>query len=303
MPVSSPQPAPSLCASCGQPRSGRFCASCGEEVLDPHHQSVGYFLTHTVLHGLTELDGKIWRTLRCLMFHPGFLPAEYAAGRRRLYVQPLRLLITAIIVYALATRGGVQVSMYIGPVTLSIAPAAVSEGASVAETVRRIDRFGMLRNLLAEKEASHDLNSEAAREKFHAQLERFAEPLSFANVLMLAFALHVLFHRKRRYFVEHGAFSLTFLSFVLFSSLLFAIMPALLRAHLNVVVLPMILVGVVWQFSYLTLAIRRFYLGDDQRRVPPVLLATGAAFLIYFLNSVFITGVQMFGAAIALWRL
>jgi hypothetical protein len=65
----------------------------------------------------------------------------------------------------------------------------------------------------------------------------------------------------------------------------------------------MIMVGVVWQFSYLTLAIRRFYLGDDQRRVPPVLLATGAAFLIYFLNSVFITGVQMFGAAIALWRL
>jgi len=292
-----------VCITCGQPLAGRFCSHCGEEVVDPHHQTVGHFCTHTVLHGLTEIDGKIWHTLRRLMFHPGFLPAEYAAGRRRPYVQPLRLLITAIIVYALATRGGLQVSMYLGPVTLSVAPAAVSEGASIPDTVQKIDRYGVLARLLAEKEAAHELNSEAEREQFHLHLEKFAEPLSFANVLMLAFVLYLLFRRKRPYFVEHGVFSLTFLSFVLFSSLLFAILPTLIRMGLNVVALPLIAVGLVWQFSYLTVAIRRFYFAKDVRRIQPIAWSIAASMVVYLLNSAFITAVQVLGAAMALWRL
>lgn len=298
----APQPQPA-CVTCGQPLSGRFCSQCGEEVVDPHHQSARHFFTHTVLHGLTELDGAIWRTLRRLMFSPGFLPAEFSAGRRRLYVQPLRLLITAIIVYALATSGGIRISMDVGPLSLSIAPAAVNEGASIAETVHRIDRFGLLAPLLAKKQASHEGDFEAGREKFHAHLEKFAEPLSFANVLMLAFALSVLFQRKHRTFVEHGVFSLTFLSFVLFSSLLFAVMPVFMRMGFSRVLMPVILATLVWQFSYLAVAIRRFYFAADRRRLAPVLWATGAAFVIYFLNSVFITAVQILGAALALWRL
>ena len=53
----------------------------------------------------------------------------------------------------------------------------------------------------------------------------------------------------------------------------------------------------------LTLALRRFYFGHDRRRVRPVAWSIGAAFVIYFLNSVFITAVQILGAALALWRL
>ena len=298
----SPQPQPA-CVSCGAALAGRFCSECGEEVLDPHHQSLRYFFAQTVFHGLTEVDGKIWRTLRRLMFSPGDLPAEYAAGRRRLYVNPLRLLVTAIIVYALATRGGLQVSMFLGPVTLSVAPTSVREGASIEETVQRIDRFGLLRPLLEWKKSSADLESESARERFHAALERVAEPLSFANVVMLAIALYAIFHRRRRLFAEHGAFSLHFLSFVLFSSLVFALVPLLMKWGWSQIVLPLLLPVVVWQFAYLAIAIRRFYLGADGRRVRPALLASVAALLIYLLNSAFITGVQVAGGAFALWRL
>jgi len=292
-----------VCASCGAPLSGRFCSQCGEQVVDPHHQTLRHFFLHTILHGLTELDGAIWLTLRCLMFSPGFLPAEYAAGRRKRYVQPLRLLITAIIVYTLATRGGIQISMFIGPVTLSIAPSAVKEETSVANAVKHIDRFHLLGHLLAEKQAAHDIESEAAREKFHANLEKFAEPLSFANVLLLAFVLYVLFHHKRPYFVEHGVFSLTFLSFVLLSSLLFALLPILLSRGWDLIALPLILIGVLWQFSYLAVAIRRFYFTGDTRRAVPALWAMAASVIVYLLNSAFITTVQIAGAALALSRL
>jgi uncharacterized protein DUF3667 len=294
--------APAVCVSCAQPLFGRYCSHCGEQVLDPHALTVRHFLQHTLLHEGLHLDGKLWRTLRGL-FRPAFLSQEYGAGRRRLYVSPLKLLATAVVVYALATRGGLHVSLFLGRVSLSIAPAAVNRGASVEETVAGIDRFGVLGRLLAARQRAGRLATESAREEFHRRLEAFAEPLSFANVLLLAFVLFGLFHRRRGLFVEHGVFSMHFVSFVLFSSLMFVPVPWLLSWGWNTAVPLVILVGVIWQFVYLSVGIRRFYLGGETGRFRPVVRSLAAALLIYLLNSVFVTAVQSLGGALALWSL
>jgi hypothetical protein len=301
MPVKS-EPAVSLCASCGQRLAGRYCSDCGEERLDFHSLTVRHFVTHS-LHEVFELDGKIWRTLRALMFRPGFLAAEYCEGRRRRYINPFRLLITAALAYALATRGGLQVAMTMGPVVLSLAPAAVSEGVSITETIQRVDRFHLLRGLLAEPQKSAEFESESMREKFHQRMERFSEPLSFANVLMLALVLRALFGRRRKYFAEHGVFSMHFMSFVLFTGLLFFPAPFLLRAGWGAVVLPVMSLILLWQFVHLVLAIRRFYFSPGLRGILPRAGAGFGAAAAYFLNSVFITCVQTLGAALALWMI
>jgi len=292
------------CASCGQPVTGRYCSHCGEKVLDPEALTVRHFITHSVVDELVHLDSKFWRTLCSLMFRPGFLAGEYSAGRRRLYINPVRLLIAAIIAYALLTRGGLLVSLFIYNVTLSIAPTAVPEGVSVAETVARIDRYGVLGNLVAATEKSTDVASAAARERFHSTLNQFAQPVSFANVLLLALPLYLMFHRKRRLLVEHAVFSMHLVSFVLMSSL--ALLPAvwLLESNEESIVALAIIFGVsVWQFAYLTIAIRRFYLDSQPGTIRPKLYAVLTALLVYLLNSVFITGVQTVGAAIALQRI
>jgi hypothetical protein len=189
--------------------------------------------------------------------------------------------------------------MFIGPVNVSLAPAAVTEGTSITATVDRIDRFHLLRGLLGPRMKSPE--SEAVRDKFHRQVEKFAEPLSFANVLLLAVVLYALFGRRRTHFAEHGVFSMHFMSFVLFTALLFAPVPALMRAGVSAAVLPLIAAVVVWQFIYLVLAIRRFYFGPRVKSVLPNLKAGFGAVAIYFLNSVFITCVQTLGTALALW--
>ena len=56
----------------------------------------------------------------------------------------------------------------------------------------------------------------------------------------------------------------------------------------------------IGQFAYLAVAIRRFYFARDARRVLPGLLATLSAFALYVVNSVFVTGIQMLGGALAL---
>jgi hypothetical protein len=295
-----PQPASPLCASCGHPLSGRFCSDCGEEQLDFHKLTVRHFFTHA-LHETFELDGKIWNTLRSLIFRPGFLAAEYCSGRRQAYVNPFRLLITAAILYALLTSGGVQVAMTVGPVVVSLAPSAVKETTSIAETVHDVDRFHLLGELVAKQQEHEKPESESAREKFHQRLEKFSEPLSFANVFMLALALQLLFSRRRSHFVEHGVFSMHFMTFVLLTSSLFAPVAWLLRIGWSAFVLPIVLVIVVWQFVYLIIAIRRFYFGPHMQGISPRLYAGFAAVAVYFLNSFFITAVQTLGAAIALW--
>ncbi|MEP6944214.1 MAG: DUF3667 domain-containing protein [Betaproteobacteria bacterium] len=40
---------------------------------------------------LVAVDGRLWRTLRVLLFRPGMLTREYLGGRRKRYVRPARL--------------------------------------------------------------------------------------------------------------------------------------------------------------------------------------------------------------------
>jgi hypothetical protein len=88
-----------------------------------------------------------------------------------------------------------------------------------------------------------------------------------------------------------------FVSFALLSSLLLQLV-LLLRFRLGgYVVLAMALIS-LWQVTYLAIAIRRFYL--QAGRWGARMLSVAAAIVIYVLNSVFMTAVQLAGAAIAL---
>jgi Protein of unknown function (DUF3667) len=293
-----PRPLPGTCANCGQPLTGPYCVGCGEKALRPEAMTVAYFIRHTVADELLHLDGKVWRTLRSLLFRPGSLPAEYSAGRRRAYVNPLRLLIIGIIVYALATQGGLFVTLTIAQLHLSVAPARVAHETSVAEAVRRVDRFGVLQRAFGAKIQSADGGSEMVREHFHRRLNEFVEPLSFANVLLLAVALYALFRRRRTLFLQHLVFSMHFVTFVLLSSLV--LLPGAWLISRNrgagaaaAVGLAVLLIVTIWQFAYLTVALRRFY-------ALTALVSVAAAIFIYLLNSAFVTVVQMVGVAIAL---
>jgi len=201
--------------------TGPYCAHCGEEVVDPHALTVRHFVGHTLAHEALHLDGKIWRTLRYLFFRPGLLTAEYCAGRRRLYVNPVRIFITAILAFALLSpAGNRQFTVGIHDLRLNIAPTRIAERSSIEGTVELIDRFGLLTRYVMPRVGT-DLSADAAREKFHSQLHKFEQPLSFSNVLLLALVFFAFFHRRQPLLVAHGVFSMHFMSFVLFSTLLF----------------------------------------------------------------------------------
>jgi hypothetical protein len=82
-------PDPERCANCRTPLTGAYCAHCGQKVkpLDPTVRE----LAADTLGEVTDVDGKLLRTVRYLFTRPGFLSREHAEGRRASYVSPVRL--------------------------------------------------------------------------------------------------------------------------------------------------------------------------------------------------------------------
>ena len=73
------------CADCGTFAPGRHCPACGQKTaLD---RTLGS-MVHGLVHDLTHIDGKLWRTLPLLVTAPGVLTRRYIDGQRTRYVGP-----------------------------------------------------------------------------------------------------------------------------------------------------------------------------------------------------------------------
>jgi hypothetical protein len=86
-----------VCQNCGSPIQGRYCGSCGQKVtaLNPALHEFVHDFTHEMLH----VDGKIFRSVRQLLFSPGLLTRDHFEGRRARWISPIRLYLIFSLVY------------------------------------------------------------------------------------------------------------------------------------------------------------------------------------------------------------
>lgn len=76
------------CLNCGAQLDGAYCSACGQRA---HlHRSLAH-LGHDILHGVFHFEGKMWRTIPELFFHPGRLTRRYIDGERAKFVSPMAL--------------------------------------------------------------------------------------------------------------------------------------------------------------------------------------------------------------------
>jgi hypothetical protein len=110
---------PSTCLNCGASVSGAYCSNCGQSV---HlHRSVGS-IAHELLHGVFHFEGKIWRTLPELFFHPGRLTRRYIDGERVKFVSPMALfLFSVFLMFAVFSATGMLEEGGLDPNTIPIA--------------------------------------------------------------------------------------------------------------------------------------------------------------------------------------
>jgi hypothetical protein len=77
------------CLNCQATVIGRYCHICGQENLEPK-ETVWHLVQH-FFNDITHFDGKFFATVKFLLRKPGFLSAEYVAGRRASYLNPIRM--------------------------------------------------------------------------------------------------------------------------------------------------------------------------------------------------------------------
>ena len=105
-----PEHTPRLCRNCSAPLEGEYCNRCGQREGrgDVHFsEAIGELADDVV-----AWDSRLWRTLFPLVFKPGYLTAEFIAGRKARYVAPFRLyLIISFILFLVLSGTDHNISM------------------------------------------------------------------------------------------------------------------------------------------------------------------------------------------------
>lgn len=197
------------CLNCEATLHGAYCAACGQKVSGIE-VSLGEF-AREALDNVFSFDSRVWRTLRLLLWRPGFLTTEYWAGRRARYVTPLRLYLfvsffTFLVLGLVGDPQVVNASADWQDETGERAMVQVTSGQEGeidweedlrdAPAPLRWFTLTIVRPLLENQERSEML---------------FLQRMPWAIFLMVPFfagLLKLLFRRQKRLFVVHLVFSL-----------------------------------------------------------------------------------------------
>ena len=77
------------CPNCGSYRPDRFCSHCGQN--DRDYMRGLWSVVYEFFREMFELDSRLFRTLKSLLFRPGHLSREFSRNRRAAYMSPVRL--------------------------------------------------------------------------------------------------------------------------------------------------------------------------------------------------------------------
>ncbi len=105
------------CPNCGYRYTGNFCPNCGQSTKEMNRPFGEMF--KDLMDTLFEFDTRFVRSIKPLLLKPGFLPAEYVAGRRATYYPPFKLFIfISIILFALLEISSTEM-IFSGPRTVN----------------------------------------------------------------------------------------------------------------------------------------------------------------------------------------
>ncbi len=124
------------CENCHAPLQGEYCHDCGQSVHNPVRHA-GHALEE-VFESFWHLDGRVFRTLRDLMF-PGRVVLNYLAGHRVRYIPPLRMfVILSVLTFFI---GKLTLHVGEGPVVVDVDDTGIRQSQTVADVEQRRDKL------------------------------------------------------------------------------------------------------------------------------------------------------------------
>jgi Protein of unknown function (DUF3667) len=186
------------CANCGAQLQGPYCQACGQKAASAHlglHE-----VLHEVTHEFLHLDGKIFRTVKLLITKPGQLTLDLVAGRRMRYVGPLRLYLTASLLFFLL---------------LTVLPGGRNSVLNVNVSTQPGRGWTARMGPVQEKRQEPlSPEGERLREEIGERIIHNLPRVVFALVPMSALLTFAFYRRRQPYYVSHLYYSVHMHSFV-----------------------------------------------------------------------------------------
>ncbi|ODS64017.1 MAG: hypothetical protein ABS41_04170 [Arenimonas sp. SCN 70-307] len=193
------------CANCGEILRGAYCHGCGQKRFTEADRRLGHLLRQS-LAVLTDLDGRLWGSLRGLFFRPGLLSRDYLDGRRRRWMSPIALFLLANVLYFVLPVGVTDFNLSLheqlrqpvhGAMVKRLADARIQ-----ARTRAGVERWSRLPEANRPPAPRPVLLADVA-EEYGARAGDVGKALVVLHVPLLALGLMACFFRVRRYFAEH----------------------------------------------------------------------------------------------------
>ena len=258
------------CLNCGAELSGPYCSKCGQE--DTELRVSLRRLGRDFLAEQLGLESKVPTTLWLLISKPGLLTKEYLAGRRVRSLLPLRLYLSASVIYFLLLSLPFFGRAFNPTLKLTGVDAAAIDSANAelrkdtaATKVRPTFTIG------GERVAAYDtgstaekfvqkrmkrfgaMSSEEAVDFFKSSFIRYMPNAVFLLLPVFTLILYLLYRKTGRFFAEHLIFTLHVHAFAFVVLTIALFLPDALE-----IVVP------VWLLVYLFMALRRVY--EESRR-------------------------------------
>ena len=187
-----------MCPTCERKVVTPFCPECGERPLAPRDLTLRGMLAQ-LFNAITNIDGRVLSSLRCLVNRPGVLTVAYVQGRRARYIGPIQLFLVAnVLFFAAQSLTGANIV-----------------GVTLASHLNTQDWSEIAQELVARRLNALQTTIDVYTPVFNQAVVLNAKTLIIVMVAPFALLLPLTFYGTRQPFAAHLAFSLHFYAFLL----------------------------------------------------------------------------------------
>jgi hypothetical protein len=276
------------CKNCSTELIGNYCHQCGQAAADPRKSVKEVFVS--LLAAFINWDGKLFRTIRLLLFKPGILTAYYLQGKRQAYHEPLRLFLFSsfifffLLIFQLTNleKNTRQLNFYALNDTTVIVQMPWYTDTLYGYTIRNDEIINL------ESNTSDVVLSKNILSDF---IYRFKSNISYIfwfSLPLFALALKIIY-RKKYFLWDHWIFSLHFYSFVFIISILVLLIQITLNLfHLSSETITewLVILVLISSWAYSITAQKNVYQESWKKTIAKNLIL---GFILYFVILPFIS--------------
>lgn len=196
--MAAPTTPPWTCPGCSTAVATPFCPTCGERPLAPPDLTVRGLFAQLV-KALSGIDGRLIRSLRTLLGHPGALTSAYVQGQRKPYVGPFQFFLVANVVF-FTVQSLTHTKIFSSPLDSHL---------------HHQDWSVLAQQLVTQRLGASGMTLERYAPLFDQAVILNAKSLVVLMALPFALLLPLMFFRSRRPFATHMVFALHFYAFAL----------------------------------------------------------------------------------------